>query len=439
MVGMVRKILLICMVLANVCFAKVQVITINHGVVAKIPVAIQAISDNSPGSSVSEVIYSDLLQSGLIRIIDSKAHTQKIRSMSEPPKYTEWKSIGAHFLVVFEMKQVDGRYQVEFKVYDTIIGKLVDHYNTSASMESLRNLAHRISNTVYARVTGDEGYFTNKVAFVNEVSKRQKQICIMDIDGYNQKVVVSGPRIYLSPRLSPNGKTLVYFSYKQGRSTYRRNWHDVMGEVYVMDLPTATIRSLILPPHKRMSYAPRFSPDGNTLVMSLADNSGGSAIYSYSLITREFRQLTHSVARSIDTSPCYSPDGKNIVFNSDRSGTQQLYVMPASGGQIKRLSFGTGRYATPVWSPRGDYIAFARITEGEFYIGVMRPDGSGERMIASGYVVENPAWVRNGRVLLYTKMASRRGEYAIYSVDVTGNYGRIIKGRASDPDIADIN
>ena len=94
-------------------------------------------------------------------------------------------------------------------------------------------------------------------------------------------------------------------------------------------------------------------------------------------------QLTNSP--SIDTSPTFSPDGQKIVFNSDRGGSQQLYVMNLDGSKQKRISFKKGRYATPVWSPRGDLIAFTKMYEGQFYIGVMRPDGSGERLIAKGY------------------------------------------------------
>jgi len=47
--------------------------------------------------------------------------------------------------------------------------------------------------------------------------------------------------------------------------------------------------------------------------------------------------------------------------------------MSAGGGEAKRISFGEGHYSTPVWSPRGDLIAFTRIKGGSFGIGVMKP------------------------------------------------------------------
>ena len=75
--------------------------------------------------------------------------------------------------------------------------------------------------------------------------------------------------------------------------------------------------------------------------------------------------------------------------------------MPASGGEANRISFGEGRYATPVWSPRGDMIAFTKIDGGRFHIGVMRTDGSGEKLLTGSYLDEGPTWAPNGRVLMF--------------------------------------
>ena len=128
-------------------------------------------------------------------------------------------------------------------------------------------------------------------------------------------------------------------------------------------------------------------------------------------------------------------DGSQIVFSSDRAGNQQLYVMNADGTDVKRISHGSGSYATPVWSPRGDYIAFTKILGGEFYIGVMYPDGSGERTLDVGYMVEAPTWSPNGRVLMYFRQEKGSDHVKLYSIDLTGYNKRqiITPGDASDP------
>ena len=113
--------------------------------------------------------------------------------------------------------------------------------------------------------------------------------------------------------------------------------------------------------------------------------------------------------------------------------------MNAGNKKIRRISFGVGRYATPVWSPRGDLIAFTKMHKGQFYIGVMEPDGKRERLLTSGFLVEGPTWAPNGRVLLFFRQSpgvgSEEGETRLYSIDLTGYNERLMVTPidASDP------
>jgi TolB protein len=182
-----------------------------------------------------------------------------------------------------------------------------------------------------------------------------------------------------------------------------------------------------------MTFAPRFSPDGNRVILTYAKN-GNSDIYQMDLRTRRVSQLTRDPA--IDTAPSFSPDGQMVSFESDRGGSQQIYVMQSDGSNARRISFGKGRYGTPVWSPRGDLIAFTKITQGRFYIGVMRPDGSDERLISESYLVEGPTWAPNGRVLMFYRQDSRSPDSAeLVTVDITGHNERVLvtSTAASDP------
>ncbi|KKL68286.1 hypothetical protein LCGC14_2126480, partial [marine sediment metagenome] len=141
-------------------------------------------------------------------------------------------------------------------------------------------------------------------------------------------------------------------------------------------------------------------------------------------------------APSIETAPSFSPDGTQVVFESDRSGSQQLYIMSAEGGEPRRISFGPGRYGTPVWSPRGDLIAFTKQNAGRFHIGVMRTDGSEERLLTASFLDEGPTWAPNGRVLMFTReSAGAAGEPGLYSVDISGRNLRRVptETAASDP------
>jgi len=151
------------------------------------------------------------------------------------------------------------------------------------------------------------------------------------------------------------------------------------------------------------------------------------------LRSRATTRLTDTSA--IDTSPTYSPDGSQIAFESDRGGTQQIYVMSASGGAAKRISFGEGRYSTPVWSPRGDLIAFTRIKGGSFGIGVMKPDGSGERILVEGFHNEGPTFAPNGLYVMFFRDSGGSGGPKIYMTDIFGHGEFLVPtaNYASDP------
>ncbi|HEX7388918.1 MAG TPA: Tol-Pal system protein TolB, partial [Acidiphilium sp.] len=136
------------------------------------------------------------------------------------------------------------------------------------------------------------------------------------------------------------------------------------------------------------------------LLLSVA-KGGGAMIVRYDLGSRRSTPLTD--ANSINVTPCFSPDGSKIVFNSDRDGPgdQQLFVMGADGSNVQRISYGNGRYAEPDWSPTGDAIAYTRLGSGGFSIGVMKPDGSGERILSQGYLEEGATFCPNGRVIMF--------------------------------------
>ena len=143
--------------------------------------------------------------------------------------------------------------------------------------------------------------------------------------------------------------------------------------------------------------------------------------------------------------PRFSPDGRMIVFVSDRGRGPQLYIMREDGANMAcptggtdtacRITFGDGQYTTPVWSPRGDWIAFTQQANGRFYIGVIRPDGTGERRLTESYQDEGPTWSPNGRVIAFTREAGPGAGPKLWSIDVTGRNLRRLQtpGDASDP------
>lgn len=406
-------------------------ITITDGVIEPLPFAVPTFVARNEAArglaqDITRVIAADLSNTGLFREIPQDAHIARVSNFDSPVQWSDWKAINAEALITGSvLVEGDGRVVVQFRLFDVFSEQpLGDGLQFVGTVEGWRRMAHKVADAAYSRITGEDPYFDSRVVFVSETGPkdaRQKRLAVMDYDGENVTYLTSSDAIVLAPRFSPDGRSIIYTGYESG-----------FPRVTLIDVATLQKRT-IGGLDQNMSFAPRFSPDGRRVVYS-AESAGNTDIYMLDLDSGATTRLTS--APSIETAPSFSPDGSRIVFESDRSGAPQLYVMPAAGGEPSRISFGEGRYGTPVWSPKGDYIAFTKQNAGRFHIGVMREDGSEERLLTGAFLDEGPTWAPNGRVVMFTRESpGALGAPALYTVDITGrNLQRApTPAAASDP------
>jgi len=379
------------------------------------------------GEEISKVIEINFKRSGLFNPLKKDAFVQNPDIAHIKPRFEDWRLIKAQALVTGKVTVTEDKLRAEFRLWDVVSGKEMLALAFSTTPDNWRRVAHIISDKIYQRLTGEDGYFDSRIVYVSETgpkTQRYKKLAIMDQDGANVKYLTLGNELVLTPRFSPTNQLVTYLSYFRN-----------LPRVYLLDIETGVQE--VVGDFPGMTFAPRFSPDGKKIIMSFAKD-GNSDIYTMNIESRVVERITDHT--SIDTSPSYSPDGKYICFNSDRSGYQQIYVMRSDGSNVKRISFKKGIYGTPVWSPRGDLIAFTKMTGGKFYIGVMRADGSGERLLTENFYQEAPSWSPNGRVLIFyreTKTDSEGKGFSatLWSIDLTGYNERLIETETdgSDP------
>lgn len=404
-------------------------VDITRGQIEPMPIAVSNLFGASEeadefGRKISEVIARNLERSGLFRPIDPRAFIQRPDAMQSGPRFADWRQINAQALVTGNVQVAAGdRMEVEFRLWDIFAEEHLVGLRLGSVSGQWRRIAHKVSDEIYRRLTGEVGYFDTRIVYIAEtgpLDARIKRLAIMDQDGRNLRFLTDGQQLVLTPRFSPTAQEITYLSYDRG-----------IPRVYLLKIDSG--QQEVLGKFPGMTFAPRFSPDGNGVVLTYATD-GNSDIFEMDLRSHKVRQLTYNPA--IDTAPSYSPDGGAIVFESDRSGEQQIYVMERKGSQARRITFGKGRYGTPVWSPRGDLIAFTKSHRGRFHIGVIRPDGSGERILSQDYLVEGPTWAPNGRVLMFFRQTERNPDSSeLVSIDITGHNERILftTTAASDP------
>jgi TolB protein len=387
---------------------------VTGGKINPLPIAVTPFissgGTNEIAGMMNEVITNDLARSGYFNPLAPESFIEQISDFNQEPRFQDWRQAQAQALVTGQVFNNGSRIQVEFKLFDVNSQQQIEAQQFSTSPKNARRIAHLVSDLIYKKLTGFDGYFDTRIVFVDEEGSkggRVKKLAVMDQDGFNVRPLTKGDDIVITPRFSPNSQEITYMSI--GKGTPR---------VYLMNLDTR--QREIVGEFANMSFAPRFSPDGQRVIMSLLEEDGrNSNIHVLDLRSRQVTRLTNSP--SINTAPSYSPDGNQITFESDRGGSQQIYVMNSDGSGQNRISFGNGRYSTPVWSPDGVNIAFTKQAGGKFAIGVMKPDGSGERILTEGFHNEGPTWAPNGRVLMFFRdTQGESGGPQLYSVDVTG-------------------
>ena len=430
------------LVLLPICFAAAMpaaaqvTIDITEGVPDPVPVAIAPFTGADReaarfGDEIAAVVRADLESSGLFRSISEEAFLDRPEDADLRPDFDDWRIIGAQLLAVGETSmQPDGRLHALFRLWDVFDQRQLVGVTYTTLPENWRRLAHKVADAIYKEVTGEDGYFDSRIVFVSEAGpadRRRKRLVLMDQDGAQARYLTDGANLVLTPRFSPTEQEVIYLAYDRPNQP---------PSVHILDIDSSQREALGRFPG--MQYAPRFSPDGKGVLITMTKEEGNSDIFAMDLGTRTLTRLTDTAG--IDAAASYSPDGSRIVFESKRSGTQQLYVMNADGSDPRRISAGKGRFATPVWSPRGDLIAFTQILGGRFHIGTMRPDGSEARILDSAYHAEGPTWSPNGRVLAYFKqdsVAERRVGFSpgLWQVNITGGAPRRIATEtdASDP------
>ena len=359
------------------------------------------------GRQVAEVIASDLRNSGLFKPAGPAGIKGIAFGEVTSPEFEHWAGAGAEALVQgFVRANPDGAITVGCYLYDVALKSELTRKGFVIAPADWRRAAHKCADAIYAKLSGESPFFDSRIAYIAESGpkdRRIKRLAIMDSDGANHRFITNGQTLALTPRFSPDYKSIVYLSYLASRP-----------RIFVYDV--ASGRQRLVTESANPTFSPRFSPDGKSILYSMAI-AGNTDIYRISVNGGTPQRMTTSPG--IDTGGSYSPDGRRIAFESDRSGGQQIYVMNADGSEQQRISFGGGRHATPEWSPRGDLIAFTKIA-GNFRIGVMTPSGGGERLLTETWQDEAPSWSPNGRVIQFFRTAKGSGKASVWQVDLTG-------------------
>jgi TolB protein len=331
----------------------------------------------------------------------------KSEAQTEQPNYAAWNQLGAQWLIKgkYEKNVSDDKYKVVFRLFDVVNEQFLVGKRYQGKKSFMRQIMHRFADEVMEQLTGKRGVAETRLAFLSRTLDG-KEMYAVDFDGANVQKLTNEQSVILSPDWSPDGRSIVYTSFKEHNP-----------DLIILD-PDGRRRRRPLLRLPGINSAPAWSPDGSKISLVLSKDNN-SEIY----VLNRWRKLTRLTRHfNIDTSPTWSPDGKQIAFTSDRSGTgrPQIYIMDATSGDrtgVKRITFQSRYNDNPAWSPDGDKIAFTSMVKGNFQIKIYDPKTRQTTDVTSGPgSKEEPTWSPDGQFLAYRLTRGRQSSIHIKRV-----------------------
>ncbi len=364
--------------------------------IKKLPIAIQPFVG---AKEVSDIVKADMTFTGLF---DCLADAAQIERPDQPFSTISWKGLGVEMVVKgVATSSTAQSLNVTISAYDVAEGREVLKKEYTAKPDLVRLLAHTIANDIYKILTGQQGIFKTKIAFVG-LTSGTRQLYMMDWDGQRMYPIGIKGGIILAPRWSSDGSKLIYSAEKD------RKWG-----IYVLDMNSMReSRTMSL---SGTSIVGNFFPDGRKYAFSTSKD-GYSGISLGEIGGMTGRKII--ATPWIDVSPSVSPDGSSIIFVSNRSGGPQIYISDKEGFGVRRLTFEGNYNTSPAWSPVGDKIVYASMIGGKNQIFTMKADGSGVTQLTNSGNNEDPCFSPDGRYIAFT--STRDGSTGIFIMRANG-------------------
>jgi TolB protein len=381
--------------------------------------------------TIGQVLWDDLNFEREFLMIprDTYATIPAATSLADVP-FDRWRELNADAVLVGTVQKIGNRVHVEARLFNMKTRQSVFGKGYDGSAANPRVFAHTMADELYQQQRALRGVALTKLTFDSDrdgermsgtvENRGVKEIYISDYDGENQKRVTTGRSLNITPKWSPDARSIAYTSYRHGPPN-----------IFISNIYQGTLEELTK--GSAENWLPAWSPDGTRIAFS-SPRDGNAEIYVVNRDGSNLRRITNNPG--IDTTPTWSPTGTQIAFVSDRSGAPQIYIVGADGlglqkvtsesyadrptwspapyneiaftsrtgpgndikvkdlasGQVRQLTFGEGTNESPAFAPNGRHIAFMSTRSGKSQIFIIARDGKNLKQITRSGNNFQPDW-----------------------------------------------
>ena len=378
------------------------------------PIAVAPFKGNDGMTQkLATIVLADLERSGQFRSVDTGGipMDENIR-----PDLPVWRKQGADALLTGSISRVgEDLYEVRFRLWDAVRNQDLGGQSQRATASELRRVAHRASDWVYEKLTGEKGVFSTRIAYVTK-SASIFNLWVADSDGEGAQSALRSAEPIISPAWAPNGNQLAYVSFESRKPV-----------VYVHEVDTGKRR--LVANFKGSNSAPAWSPDGKTLALTLS-REGGSQLFLLDTNSAGLDPKRLAASASIDTEPVFTPDGQAIYFVSDRGGSPQIYKIPVSGGNAERVTFNGSYNISPSLSPDGRWLTYVSRVAGAYKLHLQDLSTGQSQVLTDTSADESPSFAPNGRMIIYA--TQQQGREALMTSTMDGRVKARLAGQSGD-------
>jgi TolB protein len=382
------------------------VIEITQGKQSAIPLAVvpfqwkglKALPEN-----VAQIVADDLGRSGYFHSLP-KSEMLSLPNTEKEIFYRDWQLLKQDYLVIGAITDDKrGGYIINFKLVDVNTKTILMNQKLTGGASALRDIAHFMSDRIFAALTGVPGAFSTKLVYVTTNRERtQFNLSYADADGAREQNIFSSKQPIISPSWSADGKRIAYASFENGRS-----------EIFIQEISTGKREKIAS--FKGSNSAPAFSPDGKKMAMVLSRN-GNPDVYVMDLATRKLDRITKHYG--IDTEPQWMPDGKSLIFTSSRIGKPQIYQVSLADRKPKRITFEGNYNARGRVTADGRKMVMVHRSGDRFHIAVQNlKTGVLQILTTETQLDESPSVAPNGSMVVYAASVDDRSILAVVSLD----------------------